>query len=142
MGAWCGYVGVAEGHPAFHKDYDDVKPYPRVHGGLTFASVCQVWNGQEELSQAVCHVPGPGEPDHVWWLGFDCGHHMDFVPELHLSRLGREFDEGFARAFPELARRAGAIPETYRTLAYVRNECASLAAQLVKMGRRRRRAAA
>jgi len=38
LGAWCGYVGVSEGHKFFGKDYDDVDA--DVHGGLTFAKGC------------------------------------------------------------------------------------------------------
>jgi hypothetical protein len=37
-GAWCGYVGVPEGHPCHGKGYDDVDV--DVHGGLTFADSC------------------------------------------------------------------------------------------------------
>lgn len=58
QGALCGYVGVAEGHPAFEKHYDDV-PDMVVHGGLTFADHCH--SGPEE--SAICHVPAEGEPD-------------------------------------------------------------------------------
>lgn len=42
-GAWCGYVGVAKGHPYYEQDYDkvhDVNHDLSVHGGLTFASKC------------------------------------------------------------------------------------------------------
>ena len=40
LGAWCGYVGVSEGHPWFQKYYDgcemaDEDWWP--HGGLTYA---------------------------------------------------------------------------------------------------------
>jgi hypothetical protein len=51
-GFWCGYVGVAEGHPAFGKDYDSVGV--EVHGGLTYADFCQD-TGDE--SHGICHVP-------------------------------------------------------------------------------------
>src|SRR5215471_6126536 len=50
-GTLCGYVGVAEGHPAFGLHYDaaselappDDEGYRglAVHGGLSFAGVCQ-----------------------------------------------------------------------------------------------------
>src|SRR4051812_36910623 len=53
-GHWCGYVGVPEGHPNFQKDYEQVEPWPEVHGGLTFASFCH--EGDEH---GVCHVPAP-----------------------------------------------------------------------------------
>lgn len=73
MGAWCGYVGVPPGHLAHGKDYGDVNV--DVHGGLTFARPCHE-------DGPICHVPAPGEPDEVWWLGFDCNHYTDVAPKM------------------------------------------------------------
>lgn len=81
-GAWCGYVGVPPGHPAHAAGYYDVRvvddegaaTYPDVHGGLTYAARCQGEGGH------ICHVPQAGEPDDVWWLGFDCNHAADCSP--------------------------------------------------------------
>lgn len=73
-GALCGYVGVPPGHPWHGKDYGDVEvafPDIDVHGGLTYAAKC---HGR------VCHVPAPGEPDELWWLGFDHAHAFDVSP--------------------------------------------------------------
>lgn len=106
MGSWCGYVGVAEGHPWFEREYDGVEESGAisVHGGPTFAGFCQ-----EHLGEGgICHVPGPGEPDRVWWIGFDCAHYMDTVPEL---------EAGWPRG------------GTYKTLGYVRSEVEGLALQ-------------
>jgi hypothetical protein len=105
-GALCGYVGVSEAHPLFKADYDaaDVD----VHGGLTFSDMCQ---GQAETGKGICHVPGEGEPDHVWWFGFDCAHSGDLCPAYD----GRHFSGGYNQ---------------YRGIEYVKSECASLAAQL------------
>lgn len=122
LGHLCGYVGVGPGHAAYEKDYDavyDLFPswdhdgYLEVHGGLTYAAHCQ--HGDE--AEAICHVPDPGEPDDVWWLGFDCAHSGDLSPYSLVSD-----------------REAGYGPiagETYRTLDYVRAQCAKLARQLV-----------
>jgi hypothetical protein len=57
-GAWCGYVGLAPGHPCHKKgfagvDTDDVDRL-EVHGGITFAQEC---------CGCVCHVPKAGEPE-------------------------------------------------------------------------------
>lgn len=112
-GAWCGYVGVPPEHKHFGKGYNDVD-YD-VHGGLTFADKCQP---SSDESHGICHVPAPGEPDHVWWFGFDCNHCDDFAPGMHfrLKSLGHDFR----------------IPgEEYRTLDYVKAQCAKLAAQLI-----------
>lgn len=106
-GALCGYVGVAEGHPAFGLEYDNVKPYPDVHGGLTFSSFCKPYGENNE--RGVCHVVEEGENERVWWLGFDCAHCNDLIPAYDWSR---EFGND------------------YRTISYVRSECASLASQL------------
>lgn len=104
-GHWCGYVGVSSGHPYFEHDYEDVADVS-VHGGLTFASSCQ---------HGVCHEPGAGEPDHVWWFGFDCAHADDLPPIIEGS-----FYYGVKFRYGE-----------YRTLEYVQAECARLAGQLV-----------
>ena len=105
-GHWCGYVGVAPGHPYHGKDYDacDVD----VHGGLTFADACSPKEGEAD---GICHKPDAGEPDHVWWLGFDCAHLGDYSPK-----------------YAEYRRSYGG--ETYRTLGYVERQCRALAKQL------------
>ena len=79
MGAWCGYVGVSEGHRDFGNEHADY----RAHGGLTFADFCQPDESEE---CGICHVPDPGEPDRVWWLGFDCSHAGDDMPGMHETR--------------------------------------------------------
>jgi hypothetical protein len=105
MGALCGYVAVSPGHPSYEKDYDDVEV--SVHGGLTYADKC---------SGTICHVPEPGEPDHVWWLGFDCSHSGDVSPGM--------------LAFSS---RYSGFSETYRDLAYVQAEVENLAVQLAAL---------
>lgn len=79
FGGWCGYVGLVPGHPYYGKSYHDVSA--EVHGGLTYSEPCQ---------GHVCHVPEPGEPDNLWWLGFDFGHGGDYSPPsaASLHRLG------------------------------------------------------
>lgn len=112
-GAWCGYVGVSEGHPYFGKDYDSVDV--DVHGGLTYADHCMEGEPEEE---SVCHIPEPGEPDHVWWFGFDCHHFMDYGPafEARMREHGIDHDpDGLS---------------TYKTVVYVRDEVINLAEQL------------
>lgn len=108
-GSLCGYVGVAEGHPWFGKGYDDVAA--EVHGGLTFSGLCR--EGDE--AHGICHVAGPGEPDRVWWMGFDTAHAWDLCPARNADLAA----SGYARD----------SDETYRTIGYVKAECASLAAQ-------------
>jgi hypothetical protein len=135
MGTWCGYVAVPPGHPlhgkqpsarvfcadrsklavrgiipafleAMREDDDSTVSLDvllDVHGGLTYADAC---HGK------ICHVPKPGEPDNVWWFGFDCGHCDDLSPGL-AAVLGVTFP--------------GA---TYKNAAYVREQCEALALQL------------
>jgi hypothetical protein len=70
-GALCGYVGVSDGHPWFGKDAV-AKAVPEID----FGGFCE--EGDE--AESICHVPGPGEPDRVWWLGFHCAHAWDVQP--------------------------------------------------------------
>lgn len=123
-GNLCGYVGVAEGHPLFGKSYDDVRlpnndgedDYPDVHGGLTFADRCHPHPDGE--ARGICHIPDEGEPDHVWWFGFDCAHSWDYSPAYS------------ARPEPCFRR---THDETYKCVAYVKNECRKLAQQLARI---------
>lgn len=132
LGALCGYVGVTEGHPFFGKHYDhcvfperhrsevdegvDGYHYActpgaaiEVHGGITFSDFCAE---ARDKSRHICHVPDAGEPAHVWWLGFDCGHYKDLAPGIRMNI----FMDG-----------------DYRTIAYVRRQCARLAEQLAAL---------
>lgn len=107
-GNLCGYVGVSEGHPWFGKDYGSIDA--DVHNGLSYSDFCQEGEGR-----TICHIPGPGEPDLVWWVGFDCGHAWDVSPAM--DAVERE------RGWPPIR-----MPETtYKTVAYVKAECARLA---------------
>lgn len=112
-GALCGYVGVPTDHPYYGKKWSDVGA--NVHGGITFAAMCQP--GAED--HAICHIPGPDESDQVWWLGFDCAHHMDFCP-------------GYAAQYGALGIKCFAKydGEEYRDINYVKGQIYSLAQQL------------
>lgn len=118
-GHWCGYVAVPPGHPCYEKNYsapwnsdEPEANWPtsglEAHGGLTYSDHC---NG------LICHVPKPGEPDNVWWLGFDMAHSGDFSP-------------GHAHRDPIFGCRDF---ETYKDAAYVTSEVNSLADQLRAM---------
>src|ERR1700733_9975463 len=113
FGALCGYVGVAEGHPWFGQSDGDVDA--DVHGGLTYASFCQ--EGDDE-AHTICHIPGPGEADRVWWLGFDAGHAFDLSPAM------RARERALSIPSMEALRAELGMGETYRTIAYMKAECA------------------
>ena len=117
MGALCGYVGVPEGHALFGKEYDDVDADLRCHGGVTFTGACRPDATEEE---GICHTPGAGESDRVWWLGFDAAHCNDFIPraDADMRKLG----------IPSMAG-----DSVYRDLAYMTANCTELAAQLRAM---------
>jgi hypothetical protein len=68
-------------------------------------------------------VPEPGEPDDVWWLGFDCGHYTDISPGLMALEMKYASGAGLY-SFQD--------PRTYKNSAYVRAEVEQLAAQLVE----------
>lgn len=124
FGSWCGYVGLPPGHPLHGRaawgtpgtdeQKDERLDAMRVHWGVTYTNEC----GGE-----ICHVPQPGEPEHVWWIGFDCGHSGDLSPGLIAtvraicgpSRLREQY-------------------EAYRDIGYVIRETEGLAAQLEEAG--------
>jgi len=107
IGYRCGYVRMPPGHPWYGKGYDDIDPYPDVHGGLTFA-------------EPDFHC-GKGGADDAWWLGFDCAHAGDAADSSLPTQDGRPLHPAIAA----LGREHGAI----RTTAYVEAECRSLAEQ-------------
>lgn len=106
-GHLCGYVAVPPGHPWHERDYRDIDV--EVHGGLTFVSHCQ---GDPE--SGICHVAKPGEPDNVWWVGFDCAHIDDISPG-YFMQPDPTWDEA-----------------TYKDVAWVRAETCRLADQAVQ----------
>ncbi len=112
LGALCGYVGVAQGHPYFGVRFHEVSV--QVHGGLTYSDRCQLIGDE---AQRVCHIPGEGESDQVWWFGFDCAHCFDYAPAFDLWN-----------SIPSLRSPTG-YPQ-YRDVEYVKNEVARLAQQL------------
>lgn len=103
-GALCGYVAVAPGHPWHGVDCSKIDA--EAHGGLTYSAKCQAGG-------AICHVAKPGEPDDVWWLGFDCAHSGDLCPKYD-GVGGSAFRDPFG---------------IYRGLQYVRAQVESLAVQ-------------
>lgn len=105
VGAWCGYVGIKEGHPLYGKNYvgcteDDIV----VHGGITYSAYCQ----EEEKETGICHITK--DDDKIYWIGFDCAHFNDMSPLMPAMPF-----------FSDI---------TYKDLEYVKNECKELARQL------------
>lgn len=113
LGNLCGYVAVPPGHPAHGKAWDSIPV--DAHGGVTYAEPC---------SGEVCHVPEPGEPDDVWWVGYDCSHAWDLMPAMRAA---------IKKLMPDQPDELIAGLGTYRDLDYNRGECESLAKQLKEM---------
>jgi len=117
FGGLCGYVGVPEGHPWHGKDSGDIDA--EAHGGLNYSDSCQ--EGPE--GETICHVPAPGEPEPLWWVGFDCGHAWDISPGMDL--LTRELTRDWTGHDGPIRMPAA----SYKTIAYVKAMCADLATQ-------------
>jgi hypothetical protein len=128
-GVWCGYAAVPPGHPLHGKDHNDLDV--GVHGGLTYEGACQ---HRDDGVMGICHVPQPGEPDNVWWFGFDCGHACDYSPGMTAilrtlaPELRPEHPYDHARALVA----NNWLTEVYRTLDYVQTETNHLAEQLAE----------
>ncbi len=107
-GHWCGYVGIPSNHPYYDSEY----PYElnlAVHGGITYGAKCNPDNG-------ICHIPLPGMPDDVFWLGFDAAHSGDEAPNTPIRY--RSWFEG-----------------SYKTAAYMIAETKDLAEQLERISK-------
>jgi hypothetical protein len=126
-GAWCGYVALPPGHPWREMDLDGSRydfegnekpgwPDISVHGGITYGpSPCmEAIDGHS--TNLVCHVPTPGEPDDVRWVGFDTRHCFD----LCASDVALDVRLGLGRH---------AYGRVYRDLAYVAEQTECLARQ-------------
>lgn len=146
LGHLCGYVGVGRTHPLFEVDRTDLVPAPDTwterpfdideHGAIdTFIALGhmhadEIPEGFAPLNMLIGVHGGltwsARVHDHTgWWFGFDCAHFDDFSPGLAetIERAGR--DASFLREFG-----------TYRTLDYVKHECATLAQQIADWSER------
>lgn len=107
-GALCGYVGVPDGHPYHGQEGGfDVD----CHGGVTYTAPCVE-------GAHICHVPQAGEPDTVWWIGFDCAHSCDIRPADYNHQ-----------------RWDSSMPAHYREIDFVRREVNALAVQLQRVAK-------
>jgi hypothetical protein len=123
-GHWCGYVGLPLDHPAYGKSDEDVVD---VHGGITYAGKCAGY---------VCHIASPGEPDEVFWLGFDFAHCNDVSPNAFDEKNGWvewSKDDRVGYWGPSATMCRGQIKGHYRDIAYVREQCERVGAQLGAM---------
>lgn len=105
----CGYVAVPPSHPLHGKSWIDDDLDLSAHGGLNFSGECE---------GDICHVPNPGEPDNVWWFGFDGGHAFDYIPAMAEQMPNSTYERIFGNT------------EQYRDIEYMKNECIGLAKQL------------
>lgn len=119
-GTLCGYVGISEEHPWFGIEYDKSVNRDKnrqnntpemlivVHGDLNYSDFCQ----EDNKEHGVCHQALPGQPDKIWWYGFDTSHTGDLIPSrsTFAGRLNKN--------------------NIYRDIKYIKNQIASLAIQL------------
>ncbi len=91
----CGYIGVPNNHPWFEQTYVAVDA--NAHGGLTYSGKKPTINFYPD--------PPPGH----WWIGFDCAHAGDLIPQF--------------------SHRPTSDDDHYRTLEFVLTECIALAYQ-------------
>lgn len=113
-GHWCGYVGVDRAHPFYgRKPLEEELP---LEGPWDL-------NYGDRCDGAVCHIPEPGMPEDVWWLGFDCGHAFDLCP----GAVSREILAGLAESIESERIR---FHQSYVDIHEVRHRVELLAAQL------------
>jgi hypothetical protein len=115
-GNWCGYVGVDETNPAFSKSWKNKDEFPDLESDVNYSDFCD---------GVICHVPAPGMPERVWWIGFDCGHAWDVHPGMH-SHLPAAIRERYREEDRSMMKGTVLCP-TYKTVAYVRKRVNALA---------------
>ena len=106
-GVWCGYVGVDKTSPLYEKSCSDIGGEFEVHGGLSYSDLAKAGG------LICCGLEG--EDDELWWLGFDCGHYMDY--------------RSVVSDLPVFSREDG----IYRDVVYVHGEVTNLAKQIVEV---------
>jgi hypothetical protein len=113
IGALCGYVAVPPGHPWHGLERTDVpdEAHDASWGGVNYAARC---------AGSICHVPEPGEPDDVWWLGFDAGHYNDITPIAVAGAMSGGMSGGLAEAIRESG-------GSYKSIGFMRERCEDLA---------------
>jgi len=144
FGNLCGYVGVPVGHPFHGWSYDDkIHSRPedyegtlddigvvaafmnalgedREHGTIDLGMALKVHQGISWSGRG----PTNDMPSGLWWFGFDCGHAWDYMPGLS-KRL-----EALPKNALDELNKYRMKEQVYRTIDYVKTECASLAFQL------------
>jgi len=95
----CGYVLIPKEHFLYDKSMDELNEILDVHGGITFNNYLTKYE---------------------YFIGFDCGHAGDIIPEIH-------------RYMPELL--IDRPNWSYKDSDYVRNELKSLVDQIIILGR-------
>lgn len=114
-GAWCGYVGVPEGHPLFRVSASVADRLLMAHESLNFSESSQVdadHTGDFLLPRA--------EPWLVWWLGFDCAHLFQFAPAA-------EWMMTLARTLPWMPHALPSPTDHYVTVPEIRERVQELA---------------
>lgn len=126
IGCMCGYVGVQRGHPLYRKGVARCRKSVDVYDGVTYADFCQQAEEADGDGEArlICHVPGPGEPDDVWWIGFATSTSRDVHPAL-VKSLREMMDDALFSENP--------WHPTYKDVKFVKRECRMLARQLKAM---------
>jgi hypothetical protein len=158
IGSLCGYVGVAPGHALHGWRCDDslllrdefekgdgkfgildlfVYAASGAHArGTIPLGLALKAHGGVNWSGAMPDGSGGG----AWWFGFDCAHSGDYAPGLHATLKRLHIMEDTTRSFAEMEKHLGLgapMPwgeaNTYRTVDYVKAECATLALQLAEL---------
>lgn len=159
-GHWCGYVGVTEGHPAYHVHYDGVTPEAAkrrsarvmrqmravkklTDGGVSYGDAIEkVWGkGASSEPEIVCDLSGISVHGGLTYAA-ECSGRVFHTPAP--GETDKVWWFGFDCAHCDdlspgtraLLRSLGhdrEVSDVYRTLEYVEFECTSLARQLAEM---------
>jgi hypothetical protein len=123
MGSWSAYVAVMPGHVwhgRSHNYGDDdeenaLPPVPAVdaHGGLS-------WSGPGDFYR--CFRADRARFEGAWFIGFDFGHSWDIQPRM----LKYDDELQYSSDMRKMS--------SYKTLEYVKKECARVAEQLKAIG--------
>ena len=101
--AWCGYVGVPEGHSLFGKGYSERVPVPsrgslKIKDQSPIALMIEAMHEDDGCVSLDVFLDAPGgitysgknwpAADGLWYFGFDCSHYNDLSPQDIIMSFG------------------------------------------------------
>jgi hypothetical protein len=116
LGVWLGYVAIRKDMLVYTNNFDWEQL--EIHGGITYS----------DHAYPLMELPYE-DNDQLYWIGFDCGHYGDKVPQRNYIRS--ILPRGMRKELKELEKKLlTKRVEKYRTLEFAIKQCKLLIDQI------------